>query len=170
MVTHDPSMTRRTSRTVVISDGELVNETIAQTLPLLSHPLMKELNHRAEKLHFQPGETIVRSKEQVEKFFMIESGNVDVVLQGRRKDDIIISKLGSNDFFGEIELLRGGKSIASVRAAADTPVELLAVSRADFNWLMAESPLTEKSIGNIVQKRLEEKKQADRRKRRRLFG
>lgn len=170
MVTHDPSMTRRTSRTVVISDGELVNETIAQTLPLLSHPLMKELNHRAEKLHFQPGETIVRTKEQVEKFFMIESGNVDVVLQGRRKDDIIISKLGSNDFFGEIELLRGGKSIASVRAAADTPVELLAVSRADFNWLMAESPLTEKSIGNIVQKRLEEKKQADRRKRRRLFG
>ncbi len=29
MVTHDPSLTERTSRTIIISDGELVNETVA---------------------------------------------------------------------------------------------------------------------------------------------
>jgi len=170
MVTHDPSMTKRTSRTVVIADGVLVNETIAQALPLLSQPLMKELSNKVEKLRFYPGETILRSKESVEKFFMISKGKVDVVLHGRRKEDLVVSQLGVNDFFGEIELLRGGKSIASVRAAVDSPVELLALSREDFNWLMGESPLTAKAIGNIVQKRLEEKKQADRRKKRKLFG
>ncbi|MEA2007929.1 MAG: ATP-binding cassette domain-containing protein [Chloroflexota bacterium] len=167
MVTHDPSMTKRTSRTVVISDGELVNETIAQTLPLLTHPLMKELNKRVERLHFQPGATILQTKNPVENFFMISSGKVDVVLKGRRKDDLVISQLGANDFFGEIELLRGGKSIASVRAAIDDPVELLVLSREDFNWLMQASPLTEKAISNTVQKRIEEKKQADRRMKKR---
>ena len=171
MVTHDSSMTKRTSRTVVISDGVLVNETIAQALPLLSQSLMKELSSKVEKVHFQPGETIIHSKESVEKFFMIAKGNVDVVLHGRRKENLIISQLGSNDFFGEMELLRGGKSVACVRASADSPVELLALSRADFNWLMEESPLTEKAIGDIVQKRLEKKKQADRRKKKKsLFG
>ncbi len=170
MVTHDPSMTKRTSRTVVISDGVIVNETIAQALPLLSQSLMKELSAKVEKLHFQPGETIIRSKESVEKFFMIAKGDVDVVLHGRGKDDLVISQLGMNDFFGEMELLRGGKSIASVRAGSERPVELLALPREDFNWLMQESPLTEKAIGDIVQKRLGEKKQADRRKRNRLFG
>ncbi len=170
MVTHDPSMTKRTSRTVVISDGILVNETIAQALPLLSQALMKELSEKVEKIHFQPSETILRSKESVEKFFMIAKGKVDIILQGRRKEDLVISQLSANDFFGEIELIRGGKSIASVRAAADEPVELLAISREDFGWLMKESPLTEKAIGNIVQKRLEEKKQADRRKKRKLLG
>ncbi len=170
MVTHDPSMTKRTSRTVVISDGILVNETIAQALPLLSQALMKELSEKVEKIHFQPSETILRSKESVEKFFMIVKGKVDIILQGRRKEDLIISQLSANDFFGEIELIRGGKSIASVRAAVDAPVELLAISREDFGWLMKESPLTEKAIGNIVQKRLEEKKQADRRKKRKLLG
>ncbi|MBT3336852.1 MAG: ATP-binding cassette domain-containing protein [Anaerolineae bacterium] len=170
MVTHDPSMTKRTSRTVVISDGVIVNETIAQALPLLSQSLMKELSNKVEKIGFQPGETIIRSKESIPKFFMIVSGAVDIILQGRGKDNLIISQLGMNDFFGEIELMRGGKSIASVRAAADTPVEVLALSREDFSWLMEASPLTEKSIGNIVQKRLEEKKQADRRKRKGLFG
>ena len=169
MVTHDPSMTKRTSRTVVISDGVLVNETIAQALPLLPQSLMKELSNKVEKLHFQPGETIIRSKELVEKFFMIAKGNVDIILHGRRKEDLVVSQLGMNDFFGEIELLRGGKSIASVRAASDNEVELLAFSREDFNWLMKESPLTEKAMGNIVQKRLEEKKQADRRKKKGLF-
>ena len=170
MVTHDPSMTKRTSRTVVISDGILVNETIAQALPLLSQALMKELSEKVEKIHFQPSETILRSKESVEKFFMIAKGKVDIILQGRRKEDLVISQLSANDFFGEIELIRGGKSIASVRAAVDAPVELLAISREDFGWLMKESPLTEKAIGNIVQKRLEEKKQADRRKKRKLLG
>ena len=170
MVTHDASMTKRTSRTVVISDGVIVNETIAQALPLLSQSLMRELSKKVEKIYFQPGETIIHNKEPVDKFFMIASGDVDVILHGRGKDDLIISQLGMNDFFGEMELLRGGKSVASVRASADGPVELLAFSRADFDWLMQESPLTEQAIGNIVQKRLEEKKQADRRKPKGLFG
>lgn len=170
MVTHDSSMTKRTSRTVVISDGVIVNETIAQSLPLLPQSLMRELSKKVEKLYFQPGETIIRDKESVDKFFMIAKGDVDVVLHGRGKDDWVISRLGMNDFFGEMELLRGGKSVASVRASADGPVELLAFARQDFNWLMQESPLTEQAIGSIVQKRLEEKKQADRRQSKGLFG
>ncbi|MFO7943155.1 MAG: ATP-binding cassette domain-containing protein [Anaerolineales bacterium] len=166
IVTHDPSMTEQATRTVFISDGELVNETIAQTLPLLTHPLMKELGRRVETRHFHPGETILERKKPVEHFYMIQKGEVDVVLRGRRRDDLVISNLEKNDFFGEIELLRGGKSIASVQAWDKGPVELLALSREDFQWLMDESPLTEKAMGEIVQKRIEERKQVDRRKRR----
>ena len=165
MVTHDSSMTERTSRTVVISDGVLVNETIAQALPLLSQPLMKELGNRAEKVHFYPGETILKAKESAQNFYLIISGQVDIILHDRRKKEAIISQLSRNDFFGEIELLRGGKTLASVRAASEKPVELLKISRENFNWLLAESPLTEKAISDIVQKRIEEKKQVDRRKR-----
>jgi ABC-type lipoprotein export system ATPase subunit len=171
IVTHDPTMTEQASRTVFISDGELVNEIIAQALPLLTHPLMKELGRRVETHHFTPGETILERKKPVEHFYMIQKGEVDVVLRGRQRDDLVISTLEKNDFFGEIELLRGGKSIASVRAWDEGPVELLALSREDFQWLMDESPLTEKAMGEIVQKRIEERKQVDRRKRRKgLFG
>jgi ABC-type lipoprotein export system ATPase subunit len=171
MVTHDPSMTERTSRTVFISDGELVNETIAQTLPLLTHSVMKELGNRVKPLHFQPGAVILEHKRPGEFFYMIQKGKVDIVLKERRSDDVVISTLEGNDFFGEIELLKGGKSIASVRAALEEPVELLALSRDDFIWLMDKSPLTEKAISTMVQQRLEDRKQTDRRnKKRRLFG
>ncbi len=164
MVTHDSSMTKRTSRTVVISDGELVNETIAQALPRLSQPMMKELGKRVEKITFHPGETIIKANTPAEKFYMIAQGNVDIILQQRRKDDVLISQLSTNDFFGEIELIRGGKTIANIRAGADAPVELLTLSREDFKWMIEKSPMTEEYICDIVQTRLEEKKQVDRRK------
>jgi len=167
MVTHDPSMTDRTSRTVFISDGELVNETIAQALPLLTHSVMKELGHRVKPFQFQPGEIILEHKKPVEHFYMIQKGKVDIVLKKRRSNDMVISTLQNNDFFGEIELLGGGKSIASVRAALGEPVELLSLSREDFKWLLDESPLTEKAISIMVQKRLEERKQLDRRRKKR---
>ena len=171
MVTHDPSMTKRTSRTVFISDGELVNETIAQALPLLTHPLMMELGHRVRPLHFQPGATILEHKKRVDNLYLIQKGKVDIVLRERRSGDVVISTLGQNDIFGEIELLKGGRSIASVRSSVEGPVDLLALSRVDFKWLMDESPLTEKAIAEMVQKRLEERKRADRRKKTRgLFG
>ena len=171
MVTHDPSMTERTSRTVFISDGELVNETIAQTLPLLTHSVMKEMGNRVKRLHFQPGAVILEQKRPVGFFYLIEKGKVDIVLKERRSDDVVISTLTDNDFFGEIELLKGGKSIASVRASLEEPVDLLALSREDFKWLMDQSPLTEKAICTMVQQRLEDRKQTDRRnKKRRFFG
>ena len=67
--------------------------------------------------------------------------------------------------------MKGGRSIASVRASVEGPVDLLTLSRVDFKWLMDESPLTEKAIVEMVQKRLEERKGTDRRKKNRgLFG
>lgn len=169
MVTHDPSLTARTSRTVTISDGILINEIVASALPLLTHPQMLEVTQRLERRVFQPGENIIRRDEHVEYFFMIESGEIVVILQGRRRDDTELARLDAGDFFGEIELMRGGKSIANVRASAEGPVELLALPRTDFNRMLDESPLTQDAIAKVVQERLKEHKTADRRKKWRLF-
>jgi len=158
MVTHDPSMTKRTSRTVFISDGELVNETIAQALPSLTHPLLKELGQRAEPLHFNPGATILDKNKRVDQFYMIQNGQVEVVLKERFSNEIVISILDKNDIFGEIELVRGGRSIASVRASDAGPVDLLTLSRKDFKWLMDQSPLTEHAISKLIQEKIAQRK------------
>ena len=170
MVTHDPSMTSRVSRTVTISDGILINEIVAGTLPLLTHPQMLDITRKLERRVYQPSENIIRRDESVDYFFMIEKGEVDIVLQGNRRDDTLLARMGAGDFFGEIELMRGGRSIANVRAAAEGSVELLALSRADFDQMLDVSPLTQEAISNVVQDRLKEHKSADRRKKWKLFG
>jgi len=163
MVTHDPSLTERTSRTIIISDGELVDETIANTLSLLDHPHMLEATRMLEHFTYQAGIPILKQGQQVEYFFMVTSGVVEVVLCNRRKE-FTVARLGPGQFFGEVELVRGGQSIASVRAASDGPVELAALSRAAFRQLVSNSALTEEAIGKIVQLRLEENCSVDRRR------
>lgn len=168
MVTHDPSLTRRTTRTVVISDGELIDEVLIKALPLLNHQQLRMVMERVEKQHFAPGQPIIQKGSPVDTFFIIAEGQVDVVLQGKRHEDVTLARLGSGDFFGEVELQRGGKAIASVRAA-EQPVHLLALARSDFHWLMDISPMTAEAIGRIVQQRLQENRRQDRRARPRLF-
>jgi len=66
--------------------------------------------------------------------------------------------------------MRGGKSVANVRAGDSHPVELLALPRESFNQMLTESPLTQEAISGVVQERIKEHKSADRRGKWRLFG
>jgi ABC-type lipoprotein export system ATPase subunit len=162
MVTHDPSLTERTSRTIIISDGELIDETVAHCLSLLDHHHMLEATRQLEHLTYQAGSTILQAGQHVDYFFMIKSGVVEVDLQcGPRKEhEVTIARMGPGQFFGEIELVRGGQSIACIRATPEGPVEMVALHRAAFNKIIRESPLTEEAIGKIVQLRLEENRAA----------
>jgi ABC-type lipoprotein export system ATPase subunit len=175
MVTHDPSLTERTSRTIIITDGELVNETVAKSLPLLSHRQMQEVTRNLEHFTYQPGSTILQQGQHVDYFFMVEQGVVEVVLctnqepglpYKQKQKDTHIARLGPGQFFGEIELLQGGESIACIRAATNGPVELVALHRDPFVKLLGDSPLTEEMIGRIVQARLEENRTANHRSKR----
>ncbi|MDP1544875.1 MAG: ATP-binding cassette domain-containing protein [Anaerolineales bacterium] len=163
MVTHDPSLTSRTDRNIILSDGELIDETISRGLPQLRHRHMLEFTKIAERRVYEPHETILSHEAHVDYFFMIRAGEVEAVLQKPRSKEIILSKLGKNEFFGEVELLRGGKAIANVRAGGQ-PVETLMIPRADFIRVMEQSPVTAEAVGKIVQKRLEEHRMADPRK------
>ena len=156
MVTHDPSLTSRTSRTVIISDGELIDETVAKALPLLRHRHMLEITKAARRVTARPGEVILDCGQPVNELYMIAGGSVDVMKKNGRKDNLL-AHLRAGELFGEIELLRGGKAIACVRAGR-RPVELLTFPRGDFLRIIEESPITAEALGKIVQDRLKEHK------------
>ena len=156
MVTHDPSLTERTSRTVIISDGEIINETVAKCFSHLSHHQLLEITRKSEPFSFPPGATILRQGQDVDHFFIIASGEVEINLIGNSGKSTTITRMGANQFFGEVELLSGGQTIASVRASENTPVELVAINRELFFELIKESPLTGEALGRIVRMRLEE--------------
>ena len=154
MVTHDPSLTARVSRTIIISDGELIDEAVAKALPLLRHRHMLEITKQAKRLTVQSGEVILSPGSSVDSLYVISSGTVNI--EGRKgRGREVISHLRAGEFFGEIELLRGGKAIACVRAGHQ-PVELLSFPREDFLRIVQESPITAEALGRIVQDRLKE--------------
>ena len=156
IVTHDPSMTKRTDQTVIISDGEIIDKTIAKVLPLLDHPQLLQATKTAERRVYQPGSTILRQGERVDDFFMVAKGDVDIVLSNAACRELNLARLGPGQFFGEVEILRGGDSIASARAAGDEPVELAVLSKEVFKQLLRSSSPMEAAIDKEVNIRYQE--------------
>lgn len=163
MVTHDPSLTSRTHRNIIISDGEMIDEAVSRCLPQLRHRHMLEFTKIAEEHVYQPGETIIPRNQPVDHFFMIRTGQVDVVLLDEKNQEYVVSTLGKGEFFGEVELMRGGKSIANVRASGSQPAEVVIIPRVDFMRVINESPITAEAIGKLVQERLDQRRIADHR-------
>jgi ABC-type lipoprotein export system ATPase subunit len=160
IVTHDPTITRRTDQTVILSDGEIVDPAVARALPFLSHPQMLAATRRAEKTIYPPGTTILRQGDPVESFFMVAQGEVEIVLGDRGGGETRLARLGPGQFFGEIELTRGGDSLASVRAAPEAAVELAVLPRAEFIQLVDESALARRVLHGVADSRLAENRQS----------
>jgi CRP-like cAMP-binding protein len=87
---------------------------------------------------------------------MVARGAVEVLVSSRRLPEQTAAILEPGQFFGEIELMRGGNSLATIRAVENGSTELLVLPRADFMKMLSGSPLTEEAIGKIIQHRLAE--------------
>ena len=155
IVTHDPSITRRTDQTVILSDGEIVDQTVARSLPFLSHPQMLAATHQAQKRQFSPKATILGQGESVEYFFMIVSGEVEIVVNNGHSNEMSLACLGPGQFFGEVELTRGGNAIASVRAAR-RGAEVALLPRDTFFKLIDGSAMTRDVLQEVAETRLAE--------------
>jgi len=159
MVTHDSSLARRVAQTVIIADGEVVNEYLALALPSLSPQQMLEASHNAQVLHFAPGETIIHQGEHGDRFYIITKGVAEVALHREEATDVIAARMTPGQYFGEISLYRGSRTVASVHAAPEIPVEVLALDRETFNNMVQDSPAFHDTIRNVVQARLDNNQQ-----------
>ena len=87
---------------------------------------------------------------------MVVDGQVEIMLTTPSGRQTSLAWLGPGQYFGEVELLRGGDSIASACAAGDKPVELAMIPRELFTELIAGSRAAEETIAGVVQERLAE--------------
>ncbi len=154
MVTHDPSLTEKTSLTKIISDGELINDSVAKSLPLLNHPQMLAVTKKLDHFVYQPGEVIIKPGKNVDFLYFIEEGEIEVLREDKKGRSKPIARMEKGEFFGEMELTRGGKSIAGIRAAGDSPVLIGALPSINFEELIRESPLTDDAIHHLIKNRL----------------
>lgn len=86
----------------------------------------------AEWRAFAPGDRVVKQGDEGDGFYVVGSGQVDVI-ENRR----IVRRLGPGNYFGETALLLDVPRTATVRAA--TPVRLLELRRKAFDRVLAKS-------------------------------
>ncbi len=155
IVTHDPSIAQQTDQTIILSDGEIIDPTVASALPFLSHPQMLDATHSVEKRSYAAGTPVLRQGEAVEHFYMIESGDVEVLAIDGQSKTTPLARLEQGQFFGEVELTNGSRSMSHVQAGS-SGARLVALPKEVFHRLIGNSPRTRHAIHEAAAAKLAE--------------
>jgi ABC-type lipoprotein export system ATPase subunit len=150
VVTHDSGLAKRTHRTALIADGEIVNEYVAKAMPTLSREQIVQAVHMAKEQHYEAGTMILAEGTNADVFYIVTRGTVEIILPRPEQSDVIAMQLGPGKFFGELAFFRDRKRKASVRAAESGPVDVLALKYDQLNELLNQSETTRDWLRQIA--------------------
>ena len=145
MVTHDPALARQTTRTLLLSDGELINPWVATAYPDLSHNHMLWFSHQLKPLSLPPGGYLSKPPHADLGLCIITGGAITLGWEGKP----FRQSLDAGEGFSKLDLAHTGWQGITIQACAEKPAELLAIDKATFDHWLAETPLAQTSLEQI---------------------
>jgi CRP-like cAMP-binding protein len=136
---------RRASRRVVARSRH--TRSLAAAFPRLPRSLLGEMARGLEEARFRPGEVIVREGDRADRFYIIESGQVEGT-KPAAGGDVHVLTMRAGEYFGEVGLLATGTRTATVRAVSE--VRVLSLGRARFQALVDASAPTADDLARVV--------------------
>ena len=106
---------------------------LAGVFPHVPESLLAEMAQGLEGARFEPGETIVREGDRAERFYIIESGQVEGTRSAHEADAHVL-KMQAGDYFGEVGLLGTRTRTATVRAVSE--VRVVSLHRTQYQALV----------------------------------
>lgn len=91
------------------------------------------------KQSFKAGTYIFREGDVESHFYIIESGEVNIVTKDKTGQSIVVAKLFSGDSFGEFALIDNTPRTAS--ALAKTDITLMRISEQGYQTMLSELPI-----------------------------
>lgn len=116
-------------------------------LQALPRELLVALAQSAETRVYAPGEYIIHQGDTGEEMFIIDTGQVGVVLE-RNANEQHVAALGHGQCFGEMSVMTGEPRKASIRAISETHV--LVVDKATFKGLLDKNEGVLEDISEIL--------------------
>ena len=126
----------------------------SEVFSALSPEQLAKLVDAAEMTERAAGETLTEEGAIGYRFFLLLDGSAVVERGGEA-----VAKLGAGDFVGEIALLGGGRSTATVRC--QEPTRCLTIRREEFWAVLEAEPAIALRILEVVARRLERELRPD---------
>src|SRR4051794_31980626 len=101
---------------------------------------------RLRRRRYQPGEVLLRQGERPAEMFLLEQGNVEVLLAARGREHVL-AELGAPSSVGEMSLFTGAPVSATVRVAGAAAVDVLVLQAADLAELGQVFPVVYRNRG-----------------------
>jgi CRP-like cAMP-binding protein len=119
-------------------------DPIFAPLPLAT---LERLTHDLVEVEAAEGETVITAGDRGDRFYLIESGEVEVLEDGIHRRNQAVG-----ESFGEIALIRDEPRTATVRAL--TPTGLLAIDRDRFLEAVTGHVRARESADSVIDRRL----------------
>jgi ABC-type methionine transport system ATPase subunit len=153
IVTHDSALAKRTHRTALIADGEIVNEYVAKAMSTLSRDQLLQATRVAKEQHYEAGSMILTEGTDAEAFYIVTKGTVEVILPRQNQSDVVVVQLGPGKYFGEMEFFHEKKHRASIRASEGGAVDVLAIGYDKLDELLSQSDVTRETLHQYADRR-----------------
>lgn len=127
------------------------NDTLLSKLTLEQ---VLEISEHCELQEFSAGQDIVKQGDLADRFYVITDGHVKVVNTLDDGKEILIGYLHSGDYFGEVGLLQSHPRTATIRAAENSDVRVIAIDREGFSELLEDSEVASADISQAMYDRL----------------
>jgi ABC-type glutathione transport system ATPase component len=144
MVTHDSTLAQRTSRTLLISDGEMVKEAVARAFPTLPHEQMLRLSHSAREMILQPGEPVPEIHPEKQPVYVVSRGTLEVYPdKTSQSSGVPAATIQTWKYLDPFEWDNKNPASLQLRAGPTTPLLLVVLEREDLSGaggLIAPAP------------------------------
>jgi len=153
MVTHDSDLAKKVTRTIIIADGEIIEEYLTRLFPVLSQSQLIWTTSRLVSTRFMAGSSIINQYDPAENFYFVTKGEAIVTVKDKAGEEHPIAHVRRGEFFGGIGLIHGIPNLTSVRAADHCDVEVSYLDRANFTLFLEMSPQTRQTIEKTIDER-----------------
>jgi ABC-type lipoprotein export system ATPase subunit len=152
VVTHDSALAKRTHRTALIADGEIVNEYVAKAMPTMPRELLLQATRLAKEQRYAAGTMILTEGTNADSFYIVTQGTVEVILPRANQSDVVTLQLGPGKVFGEMAFFHERRRHASVRASESGPVEVLVLPYDQLDEILKQSEATRQALHQMADK------------------
>jgi MFS family permease len=143
-----PALRRLDARTSV-RDADIEILRGVRMLGALPVATIEQLGAGLEHVEFVPRQTVFEQGERGDRFYIVESGRAEVVLDGH-----VVETLARGSCFGEIALLRDQPRSATVRASADATLRVSVLQRNMYLTAVTGYPASAVAGEEVVTARL----------------
>lgn len=149
------ALSRALSSKLGNAEGDVVERHLRQMnlFAGLAQNELREVAHSVQQLRLRAGETICFAGQPAQFVYIIEAGEARQVAQSPNGQTVVLDLLGPQQSFGEQAVVQNSAYPVTVQAVGD--VELLTITKGDFDRMLSRYPALALSVTRRMAEELE---------------